>query len=65
MAIKPWTKNCVCGREVYTQTALGGEGSGKFLVLVLFCLDDASNVHFSYFNRLQGSFLRRNTPFFV
>lgn len=65
MAIEPWTEKCVCGREMYTQASLGGEGSGTLLVLVVFCLDDASNAHFSYSNFLQGSFLRRNTPFFV
>lgn len=55
MAIKPWTKNCVCGREMYTQTALGGEGSGKFWfcfvwmtpVMFILVILTAFKVHFS------------------
>lgn len=58
MVTKPRTKElCLWLGNVHMDSSgWGGKWEVTPAVFVLFCLDDASNGHFSYFNCLRGSF---------
>ena len=64
MVTKPWTQElCLWLGNVHTDfSGWGGKREVTPAVFLLFSLDDAGHVHFSYFNCPQGPFHWRTLP---